>query len=405
MMRLPWHARAALLLLVASSGTRALAAQSPVERVERAMHALMPQLQGGQKGSPATIEQEMVRLHVPGISVAIVVDGKIAWARGYGVKEFGKPAPVDTTTLFLAGSISKPVFTSGFLALVEEKKVALDTDVNASLKSWHLPDSPFTTKEKVTLRRILSHSAGLTVWGFPGYDATAPVPTVPQLLDGASPANTAAVRNDTIPGARWLYSGGGITIAQLVATDVTGETFPALMKRLVFDRVGMTRSTFENPLPAARAGEAASGHERIDTPVPGRFHTYPEMAAAGLWTTAPELARWGIAMMQAYRGERSTPISTAMTREMMRPQVALPRSGPGSRPNGGWWGLGIAIGGSDRNFNFSHGGRDEGFVGVVSMWPERNVGIAVLVNGVNGNLAGEMLDAFAAEFAGTDPRK
>src|SRR5207249_6099458 len=136
----------------------------------------------------------------------------------------------------------------------------LDADINTLLKSWHLPESRFTEREKVTPRRLLTHSAGLTVWGFPGYALDAPIPTVPQLLDGAAPANTPAVRNDTIPGARWLYSGGGFTIAQLLATDVSGEPFPSLMKRLVLSPAGMTRSTYENPLPGARHREAASGH-------------------------------------------------------------------------------------------------------------------------------------------------
>jgi CubicO group peptidase (beta-lactamase class C family) len=128
------------------------------------------------------------------------------------------------------------------------------------------------------------------VVGFPGYAMGAPLPTVPQVLDGAPPANTAAVRNDDVPGAHWVYSGGGITIAQLMATDVTGESFPALMRRLVLAPTGMTRSTHENPLPQARWTEAATGHEKPDTPVPGHFHVYPEMAAAGLWTTATRSA-------------------------------------------------------------------------------------------------------------------
>src|SRR5207302_9003068 len=142
-----------------------------------------------------------------------------------------------------------------------------------------------TEREKVTPRRLLTHSAGLTVWGFPGYALDAPIPTVPQLLDGAPPANTAAVRNDTIPGARWLYSGGGMTILQLVSTDITAEDFPSLMRRLMLHPAGMGQSTYENRLLVGRRGEAASGHVPIDTPVLGGFHAYPEMVAAGLWTT------------------------------------------------------------------------------------------------------------------------
>jgi CubicO group peptidase (beta-lactamase class C family) len=322
----------------------------------------------------------------------------VVWARGYGLKEAGKPARIDTTTLFLAGSISKPVFATGLLALVEQGRLTLDADVNMLLTSWRLPESRFTEREKVTLRRLLSHSAGLTVWGFPGYAAGAPIPTIFQVLDGAPPANTRAVRNDTTPGARWLYSGGGITIAQLAATDVTGEPFPALMKRLVLDPAGMTKSTYENPIPAARAGETASGHERPDTAVTGRWHVYPEMAAAGLWTTAPDLARWGIALMRAYRGEPGGILSPAMAREMLRPQVPLPRTGPGARAAGGWWALGVEVAGSGADFAFRHGGRDEGFVAAAEFYPERDVGLVILTNATNGIFLGEITRAFRRTF-------
>ncbi|MBK8058243.1 MAG: beta-lactamase family protein [Gemmatimonadetes bacterium] len=189
----------------------------------------------------------MAHHKVPGVSIAVVDNGRIVWARGYGLKALGTADSVDANTLFQAASISKPVAASGMLRLVEEGKLALDTPVNDYLKSWKLPENPFTAKEKVTLRRIASHNAGLTVHGFPGYAATDSVPTVPQLLDGTKPANTAAVRVDTFPGAISRYSGGGITIEQLVMTDVTGEPFPALLKRLVLDPVGMTNSGYDQP--------------------------------------------------------------------------------------------------------------------------------------------------------------
>ena len=328
--------------------------------------------------------------HVPGVSIAVIDDFRIVYARGFGVTEFGGSRPVDSTTLFLAGSISKPVFATGALKLVEQGRLSLDEDVNAKLKSWRVPESRFTEREKVTLRRLLTHSAGLTVWGFPGYAADSAVPTVPQLLDGTRPANTAAVRNDTIPGARWLYSGGGFTIAQLLATDVTGEPFPALMRRLVLGPAGMTRSTYENPLPAARHSEAATGHERIDTPVPGRFHTYPEMAAAGLWTTASDLARWELALTRSYNGDDKEILSPAIARHMISRQMIV-----GQQFGSGAYGLGVAVEGDGDSISFSHGGRDEGFVAGVMMWPKVGRGFVILTNGVSGALLNEFRRAFA----------
>jgi CubicO group peptidase (beta-lactamase class C family) len=344
--------------------------------------------------------ERMKSYHVPGLSIAVIDDYRVVFAQGYGVAESGGGKRVDTTTLFLAGSISKPVFTSGFLRLVEQRKIPLDTDVNTLLKSWHLPDSRFTEREKVTLRRLLTHSAGLTVWGFPGYALGATVPSVPQLLDGAPPANTPAVRNDTTPGARWLYSGGGMTIAQLVSTDVSGEAFPALLRRLMLQPAGMSRSTYENPLPTSRRGEAASGHEQIDAPVPGGFHVYPEMAAAGLWTTASDLARWAIALSHSYRGEPGGVLSPAMAKQMISKQVhQQPPFGTG------YWGLGIAVAGDADSLTFSHGGRDEGFVADMFMRPNTGRGLVIMMNGVAGGLMTEIERAYAEEYGfGAPPR-
>lgn len=344
----------------------------------------------GQPDPTHGIVDRMRYWNVPAISIAVIDSFRIVYARGFGVTEFGGSKAVDTTTLFQAGSISKPVFASGALRLVELGRLALDEDVNAKLTSWKVRDSRFTATEKVTLRRLLTHSAGLTVWGFPGYASTSALPTVAQVLDGAPPANTAAVRNDTTPGARWLYSGGGYTIAQLLTTDVTAASFPQLMQRLVLAPAGMTRSTYENPLPAVRAGEAASGHERIDTPVPGRYHTYPEMAAAGLWTTAPELARWAIALSKAYNGTDSALLRPATAREMISVQVPVPQNYGGNA-----YGLGVAVTGTGDSIRFSHNGRDEGFVATMFMYPKLGKGLVVMQNAISGSLMTEITRSFA----------
>jgi CubicO group peptidase (beta-lactamase class C family) len=390
-----------LLLAVIASTAQAQAPPSAESMAPRIEHTLKRAVRViGIADSAFSLADRMKYWHVPGVSIAVVDDFRIVYARGFGVAEYGGSRPVDTTTLFLAGSISKPVFATGALRLVEQGKLSLDEDVNAKLTSWRVPESRFTEKEKVTLRRILTHSAGLTVWGFPGYASGRPVPTVPQLLDGTTPANTGAVRNDTIPGVRWLYSGGGITIAQLLATDVTGESFPALMKRLVLEPAGMTRSTFENPLPAARHPEAASGHERIDTPVPGRFHTYPEMAAAGLWTTAPELARWALAVTRAYNGAPNAILSPAMAQRMV-----FKHQPTGARGGNGFWGLGVGVAGDADSIAFRHGGRDEGFVADVIMWPKLGRGVFILTNGVSGPLLGEIRAAFGELYGHGGPTR
>src|SRR3954468_10446887 len=142
--------------------------------------------------------------------------GKVIWTRGYGVADVQTGRPVTPETLFQAGSISKPIAALGALRLVEQGKLKLDANVNDELRSWKVPDNEFTVEQKVTLRRILSHSAGTTVHGYSGYNPGDPLPTTVQILEGAKPANSPAVRVDTVPGTVYRYSGGGMMILQLM---------------------------------------------------------------------------------------------------------------------------------------------------------------------------------------------
>ncbi len=336
------------------------------------------------------LAERMEHYHVPGVSIAVVDGGRIAWARGFGVKEVGTADSVTAATLFQAASISKPVAATAMLRLVEAGRLDLDTPVNRYLTSWKVPDNAFTAREPVTLRRIVSHSAGLTVHGFPGYAAGEPLPTVPQILDGEPPANTPPVRVDTLPGAISRYSGGGVTVEQLVMTDVTGERFPSLMKRLVLDPAEMTRSTYDQPLPEERRGEEAAGYRSDGTPIEGRWHTYPEMAAAGLWTTPTDLLKWAMAITAARDGASDGLLSQHMAQEMLTPQKA-------------GYGLGPGLGGTGAGFHFGHGGANEGFRCQLIYFPETGQGAAVMTNGDGGGgLAQEVLLAVASEYGWPD---
>ncbi|HTL06204.1 MAG TPA: serine hydrolase domain-containing protein [Gemmatimonadales bacterium] len=315
----------------------------------------------------AFVKTQLARRHIPGLSLAVIQDGKIVLARGYGVTDETTRAPVTTETLFQAGSISKPVSALGALHLVEAGKLSLDADVNGFLKSWQVPANGFTATEKVTLRRLLSHSAGLTVHGFPGYDLQDPLPTLVQVLDGARPANTPAIRVDTTPGAIWRYSGGGFTVMQQMVIDVTGLPFPRFLQETVLGPIGMRSSSFEQPQPPARAALTATGYYGDRTPVRGRWHLYPEMAAAGLWTTASDLARFAIEIQETLAGKGHGVISRAMAEQYLTPQKA------GS-------GLGIGVAGSGDAQSFSHGGRDEGFDALLVALAHRGQGAAIMIN-------------------------
>src|SRR5713226_9994448 len=266
---------------------------------ETRMHrvaAMVVDLPMGENQAPLRMDlpQLMKLYNVPGLSIAVIDDYKIVWAKGYGVIETGSSKPVTPETLFQAGSISKPVAATGALYLAEHGKLVLDESVNEKLKTWKVPENDFTKNEKVTLRRLMSHTAGLTVHGFPGYNINDILPTLVQIFNGEKPANTAPIRVDILPGTKEVYSGGGITIEQQLMVDVTGKAFPALMRELVLDKVGMAGSSYEQPLPPARAAMTASGTYADGRVVHGRWHIYPEMAAAGLWTTPTDLSKFAI---------------------------------------------------------------------------------------------------------------
>lgn len=378
----------ALLIAVVACSPAAPPAAAPNDSavIARVTSSLRPGL--ALKGAAPvkySLAERMQKYKVPGLSVAVVDSGRIVWAHGYGLKESGTSDSVTTSTIFQAASISKPVAATGMLRLVDEGKLALDTPVNDYLKSWKLPDNKFTAKEKVTLRRIASHSAGLTVHGFPGYAVTDSIPTVPQVLDGKKPANTAAVRVDTTPGSIWRYSGGGTTIEQLVMTDVTGEPFGALMKRLVLDPIGMTNSGYMQPLPNDKR-EAAAGYRGDGKMVEGRWHVYPEMAPAGLWTTPTDLLKWAMEITAARAG-KSTEVLTQKTATDMLTVQKEPA------------GIGPMVHGTGREMYFEHGGANEGYRCQVMYFPELGQGAAVMTNSDEGSaVAQELLYAIAAEY-------
>lgn len=329
---------------------------------------------------------ELMELYnVPGLSVAVIENYKIVDAKAYGVIAPGSSTPVTTRTLFQAGSISKPVAATGALSLVEQGKLALDENVNEKLKSWKVPDNEFTTTEKVTLRRIMSHTAGLTVHGFPGYDVDAPVPTLAQIFNGEKPANTAPIRVDIVPGTKERYSGGGVTIEQQLMMDVTGKTFPTLMRELVLDKLGMNESSYEQPLPAARAAITAGGTYMDGKPVHGKWHVYPEMAAAGLWTTPTDLAKFAIEIALSKQGKSNRVLSQKMTQEMLTPVLEEA-------------GLGFFME-KDNPGVFGHNGADEGFQALLTMNADTGNGVAMMADSDNGiSVMNSVLRRVAKEY-------
>jgi CubicO group peptidase (beta-lactamase class C family) len=328
----------------------------------------------------------MKACNVPALSVAVIDEYKIVWAKAYGMTELGGKIPVTTKTLFQAGSISKPVAATGMLALVQAGKLSLDEDVNVKLKSWKLPQNEFTKEQKVTLRRLASHTAGLTVHGFPGYDVDEKVPSIPQILDGEKPmVNTAPVRVDVVPGTIERYSGGGITIEQLLMMDVTAEPFPELMRELVLSKIAMNDSSYEQPLPAPWQARTPTGTTGDGKAIHGKWHVYPEMAAAGLWTTPTDLAKFAIEIALSRQGKSNKVLTQKTVEEMLTPVKDEA-------------GLGFFVS-KERPGEFGHNGADEGFQALLVMNWETGQGAALMANSDNGVLvAGELLRSIGNEY-------
>lgn len=311
------------------------------------------------------VGREMEARVVSGVSVAIIRDRHVVSARVWGKTETSGTNAITPETLFQAGSVSKALTALGALLLVEQGKLSLDEDVNMRLKEWKVPENEFTRKEKVTVRRILSHTAGFSVHGFSGYSRGKPVPKLTDILDGTAAANTGPIRVGFVPGSQWKYSGGGYIVLQMLMMDVTGEPFPVLMKELVLDPLQMKQSTFEQPLPAVRERSAAAGHFSWGGRVPGQWDVYPEMAAAGLWTTPSDLAHFAIAIQEAKGGRKGGAISPRIAQWMTTPVMNKD-------------GLGLFMSGRNNEI-FGHDGRNLGFDS--DLRASATDGVVVMVNG------------------------
>jgi CubicO group peptidase (beta-lactamase class C family) len=344
------------------------------------------------KGKPAEhyrLSQRMEHYHLHGLSVAVIDHYQVVWTKGYGLADVQARHPVAEETIFQVGSISKPVAAMAAMRFVQDNKLSLDEDVNLRLKSWRVPNNEFTKDEKVTLRRLLSHSAGLTVHGFPGYAQGEPVPTIEQVLDGVKPANTAPVRVDAVPGTLFRYSGGGYTVMQLLLTETAGEPFATILKRTVLDPIGMHSSTYDQPLPSQWRERAALGYRGDGSAVPGDYHTYPERAAAGLWTTARDLAAFGIEIQRSREGRSNRVLSEQTTKLMLTPQKEDDA-------------LGLFIDGSGPGERFGHNGVNVGYQALMSFTCDGK-GFVILTNSDNGlRLAQELAHSIAAEYQWRD---
>lgn len=332
------------------------------------------------------VAERLAKYNVPGASVCVIQNGEVVAAGGAGAKsETG--APVTADTIFAGASISKPVAALLALQLVDRGLLDLDQPVNAYLKAWKIPENDFTRTMPVTLRHLLSHRAGTTVHGFGAFPQDSRPPTLLEMLNGQPPSLTPAVEVDKLPGGSVRYSGGGTQIVQLLLEEQTGLAFADLAEREVFAPLGMRNTTFRQPLPDAMRSQAATGHDKTGAPVKGRFTFTPQLAAGGIYTTAPDYARFMVACRRAWLGKANTLLSQKLARAMME------------RQGDGQFALGWEIFGSGPQQRFAHGGSNEGYQCNAICLLEQGNGAVVMTNGLLGILLhAELINAVAEAY-------
>jgi len=323
----------------------------------------------GESPTTYSILQKMEEYNIPGISIAIAKDGELVYAKGFGIANANSGSNVNVNTLFQAGSISKPLAALSVLKLVDEGKVDLDADVNIYLKEWKVPENRFTKDERVTVRRILTHTAGITVHGFPGYKPKEDIPSTLDVLNGLG--NTPLVTVDTIPGSIWRYSGGGYTIMQQLVKDVSGIELDGYMDKYIFPEIGMLESSFAQPIEEAKVDIASGAYDENGKLTKGVWHNYPEIAAAGLWTTPTDLIKYCLHIQKVYNGK----IEGVLTKNVVTKMLT---------PDKNEWGLGPALKNEGDSLLFEHGGKNEGFTNVMRAFANKGDAIVVMTNGDNG---------------------
>lgn len=357
-----------ILLIVAGLLPALVWGQDDVaERIRRVEQGLR-QVRKVANQSTWTLEERMKHYRVQGASVAVIHDFKVDWAKGYGVRNARTGDPVTEATLFQVASVTKMLTAAVALKLVQDGVLDLDRNVNHYLKSWKVPENEFTREEKVTVRRLLSHSAGLSVHGFRGYAEGEPVPSILEVLDGKPPANNAPVRVEAKPGSGFIYSGGGYTLLQLLIEEVTGRSLANVAQDLVFDPLEMKRSSIGLPHSESLIAQVALAHMKDGTSK--RAHTFLEdgSGCCEMWTTPTDLGRFMIAIQLALRGEQGLILSPSMAKAMLTPT------------NSDVMGLGFGLRRFGPAVYFSHAGGNVGFSSWLIAHSDAGYGVVVTTN-------------------------
>ena len=358
---------------------------SPASEILKNIHAVennLTGIDGTEKDSAWNILSRMKHYKIKGVSVAVIHNYKIEWTKCYGWADQKARIPVSPETRFQAASISKSLNGVGVLRLAQENKLNLQADINQYLTSWKFPYDAKSKGKKISTVELLSHTAGLNVHGFEGYHMGATLPTIVQILNGQPPANSDAIRSMIEPGLRSEYSGGGITISQLIVTDITRIPYAQFMKDEVLTPLGMMGSSYEQPA-KIDSNLLATGYRDNGDEIPGKYHVYPEQAAAGLWTTPTDLSKYIIETQLAWEGKSAKVLNQTMTHLRLTP------SGDAHAA------LGVFIDSSGGAVYFQHGGANEGFRCQYSGSLSGGDGLVIMINSDNGAIIPEIVNSIS----------
>jgi CubicO group peptidase (beta-lactamase class C family) len=364
------------------------AAAQEKNKIEQVENNLKPWVQ--LEGSPAiglNIYERMKAYNVPSVSIAVIDEGKVSWAKAYGLADVVENKPATSQTLYQAASISKSVNAAGVMKLVEANKLSLDKDIRGYLKTWKFPDNQFSNNETITLKNLLGHTAGLGVHGFPGYNADARLPDINQILNGQPPANTAKIEPVLKPNEKFQYSGGGTTIIRKIIEDNIDKDYVGLYQKMVLTPLRMTHSTYQQPLPATWAINAATAYDEYGKPLKGKYRIYPEIAPDGLWTTPSDLATFAIALQQSLDSSQQSFLQPATVRTMLTPFKPDQRNA-----------LGFFIVETPAEKFFQHSGGNEGFRCILYAGETNHQGVVVMVNSDNGYILNEIVCGVAEVY-------
>lgn len=328
------------------------------------------------KTKRAPLKDRMAFYKANAVSIAVIKDFKIEWVKAYGFSDVSEKRVATPQTLFQAASISKSINSLGILKLVQEGKLDLDDDINNYLKTWKFPYDETSKGKKITIANLLSHKAGLSVHGFGGYEKGKELPTTIQILDGLKPSNSSAVRSIFEPGSKFEYSGGGTTISQLILENTTGEKYEDYMLKNVLIPLGMNNSSYNQPPSKDKESLLATAYEN-GKEVKGKYHIYPEKAAAGLWTNPTDLANYIIETQLSLLGKSNKILSKELSVKRVDHN------------------LGVFLNDFKGTKYFGHSGGNEGFVCHYVGSVEDGNGIVVMTNGSNMKLVEEIVSSIA----------